>query len=182
MTERNIKQETRSRNLIHHSQTINLICDVIYKETGCEECRKGHFCSRDGKDWCCLPYGTIADRLNTDTDHRTSRGGLWQTKTISDQILRRTKKVTPEEKEEWIEQQNKLRNQTVIWEHIPIETLVGDDAPDIEELLARTELMSNIQDIDDVETFIDELRDYLTNKVEKGLELSILLTQSKPKK
>lgn len=104
-----------------------------------------------------------------------------ETKTISDQILRRTKKVTPEEKEEWIEQQNKLRNQTVIWEHIPIETLVGDDAPDIEELLARTELMSNIQDIDDVETFIDELRDYLTNKVEKGLELSLLLTQSKPK-
>jgi hypothetical protein len=42
--------------------------------------------------------------------------------------------------------------------------------------------MSNIQDIDDVETFIDELRDYLINKVERGLELSLLLTHSKPKK
>lgn len=179
-SQRNIQKETRARGVLHHTKTIKHISEIIYKETGCEDCRRGHFCSRDGKDWGCLPYGKIAEVLNTDTDHRTQRGGLWQTKTISDQIKKRLTKVTPQEKEEWIETQNKKRNEEVIWETIPLNTF-GETDLDVDDLIERAELMSNVENIKDVDSFILELKDYLSTKVEKGLELSIILTHRTPK-
>ena len=68
-----ITKETRARNTLARSKTRNLIVQYIYEQTGCEKCRVGHFCSRDGDKWGCLSYNNIAEHLNH-IGHPTSQG------------------------------------------------------------------------------------------------------------
>jgi len=51
----------------------------------------------------------------------------------------------------------------------------------MDELMERAEVMSNLENIDDVNTFTNELREHLAKKVGLGLELSLILFHSKPK-
>ena len=176
-SQRNIHKETRARSLLHHTGTIKLICEVIYKETGCEKCRTGHFCSRDGNAWCCLPYATIADRLNTDTNHRTQRGGLWQGKTIRDQITKRAKRVSPKERDKWIAEENAKRDGETIWESLPIEKLAEVTDPD--DILSKALVAANIGSLADIDLFIEDIRGKLQARNEAGLDSIVMLIPSK---
>jgi hypothetical protein len=174
-----ITKETRARNSLARSKTRNLIVEYIYDQTGCEKCKVGHFCSRDGQFWGCLSYNEIADHLNH-IGHPTSRGNKWSNKTVRDQIQRGMKKVSPAEKLEWQKEQDRIRDSGVIWETVPSE-IFGQDIVKMDELMERAELMSNLENIDDVNTFTNELREHLTQKVTLGLELSLILLHREPR-
>jgi len=174
-----ISKETRARNTLAWSKTRNLIGEYIYDQTGCNKCKVGHFCSRDGDKWGCLSYNNIAEHLNY-IGHPTSRGNEWSNKTVRDQIQRGMKKVTSAEKLEWQKEQDRIRDSEVIWDTVPIKTL-PEVFEDIDELMERAEMMSNLENIEDVNAFTNELREHLTKKVELGLELSLILLHSKPR-
>ena len=173
-----ISKETRARNTLAWSKTRNLIGEYIYDQTGCNKCKVGHFCSRDGDKWGCVPYGNIASHFNH-IGHLTSRGNKWSNKTVRDQIQRGMKKVTSAEKLEWQKEQDRIRDSEVIWETVPITT--SEVFEDIDELMERAELMENLENIEDVNAFTKELREHLTKKVELGLELSLILFHRKPR-
>lgn len=173
-----ISKETRARNTLAWSKTRNLIGEYIYDQTGCNKCKVGHFCSRNGDKWGCVPYGNIASHLNH-IDHPTSRGNKWSNKTVRDQIQRGMKKVTSAEKLEWQKEQDRIRDSEVIWETVPITTL--EVFEDIDELMERAEFVANLENIEDVNAFTKELRERLTKKVELGLELSLILVHIKPR-
>jgi hypothetical protein len=90
------------------------------------------------------------------------------------------KKVSPAEKLEWQKEQDRIRDSGVIWETVPSE-IFGQDIVKMDELMERAELMSNLENIEDVNAFTDELREHMTQKVGLGLELSLLLIHSEPK-
>lgn len=173
-----ITKETRARNSLARSKTRNLIVEYIYDQTGCENCKRRKFCSRDGDKWGCLTYGNIASHLNH-IGHPTSRGNKWSNKTVRDQIQRGMKKVTSAEKLEWQKEQDRIRDSEVIWETVPITTL--EVFEDIDELMERAEFVANLENIEDVNAFTKELREHLTKKVELGLELSLILLHRKPR-
>ena len=173
-----ITKETRARNTLAWSKTRNLIAEYIHDQTGCNKCKVGHFCSRDGDKWGCVPYGNIASHLNH-ISHPTSRGNKWSNKTVRDQIQRGMKKVTSAEKLEWQKEQDRIRDSEVIWETVPITTL--EVFEDIDELMERAEFVANLENIEDVNAFTKELREHLTKKVELGLELSLILLHRKPR-
>ena len=52
---------------------------------------------------------------------------------------------------------------------------------DLDELVERAEMMSNLGNIDDVNTFTNNLRERLAKKVGLGLELTLILFHRKPK-
>jgi hypothetical protein len=174
-----ITKETRARNLVVRDRTRKVICEYIYEQTACEKCKVGHFCSRDGDKWGCVPYGNIASHLNH-IDHPTSRGNKWSNKTVRDQIQRGMKKVTSAEKLEWQKEQDRIRDSEVIWETVPITTL-PEVFEDIDELMERAELGTNLENIEDVNAFTNELQEHLTKKVELGLGLSLILFHRKPR-
>lgn len=171
-----ITKETRTRNTLAWSKTRNLIVGYIYDQTGCKKCKVGHFCSRDGDKWGCVPYGNIASHLNH-ISHPTSRGNKWSNKTVRDQIQRGMRKVSAREKLEWQKEQDKIRDSEVIWDTVPTKTFT-QELVDKEELLDRAELMRNLTNIEDVNAFTNELREHLTKKVGLGLELSLILLHS----
>jgi len=174
-----ITKETRARNTLAWSKTRNLIAEYIHDQTGCNKCKVGHFCSRDGDKWGCVPYGNIASHFNH-IGHPTSRGNKWSNKTVRDQIQRGMKKVSPAEKLEWQKEQDRIRDSEVIWDTVPSE-IFTQGLVKMDELMERAEVMSNLENIDDVNTFTNELREHLAKKVGLGLELSLILFHSKPK-
>ena len=178
MIEHQITQETRARNTLYWSRTMNLIKNYIYEQTECENCKSGNFCSRDGDKWGCLTYGNIASHLNH-IGHPTSRGNKWSGKTIRDQVTWGMKKVSPEKKIVWQKEQDRIRDNQVIWGTIP--KTIFEDNTNVQELMQRVELMSNIENIEDVQSFTDELREHLTKKVGLGLELTLFLIHSEPR-
>ena len=173
-----ITKETRARNTLAWSKTRNLIAEYIHDQTGCNKCKVGHFCSRDGDKWGCVSYGNIASHFNH-IGHPTSRGNKWSNKTVRDQIQRGMKKVTSAEKLEWQKEQDRIRDSEVIWETVPITTL--EVFEDIDELMERAEFVANLENIEDVNAFTNELREHLTKKVELGLELSLILLHREPR-
>jgi hypothetical protein len=178
-----ITKETRARNLVVRDRTRKVICEYIYEQTACEKCKVGHFCSRDGDKWGCVPYGNIASHLNH-IDHPTSLGNKWSNKTVRDQIQRGMKKVTSAEKLQWQKEQDRIRDSEVIWETVPLdifEHIFGQELVDIDELMERAELGTNLENIEDVNAFTNELREHLTKKVELGLGLSLILFHRKPR-
>jgi hypothetical protein len=174
-----ITKETRARNLVVRDRTRKVICEYIYEQTACEKCKVGHFCSRDGDKWGCVPYGNIASHLNH-IDHPTSLGNKWSNKTVRDQIQRGMKKVTSAEKLQWQKEQDRIRDSEVMWETVPLD-IFEQDIVTIDELMERAEMMSNLENIEDVNAFTNELREHLTKKVELGLGLSLILFHRKPR-
>ena len=174
-----ITKETRARNTLAWSKTRNLIAEYIHDQTGCNKCKVGHFCSRDGDKWGCIPYGNIASHLNH-IGHLTSRGNKWSNKTVRDQIKRGMRKVSAKEKLEWQKEQNRIRDSEVIWDTVPSE-IFTQGLVEMDELMERAEVMSNLENIDDVNKFTNELREHLTKKVELGLELSLILLHREPR-
>lgn len=172
-------KETRARNTLARSKTRNLIVKYIYEQTGCEKCKVGHFCSRDGDKWGCLSYNNIAEHLNH-IGHPTSQGNNWVIKTVRDQVTWGKRKVSAKEKLEWQKEQNRIRDSEVIWDTVPSD-IFTQELVDVEELLENAELMSNLENIDDVNTFTNELREHLTHKVRLGLELSLILFHREPR-
>ena len=172
-----ITKETRARNLVVRDRTRKVICEYIYEQTACEKCKVGQFCSRDGQYWGCISYTNISEHLNH-IGHPTSRGNGWSKKTVADQIKRGMRKVSAKEKLEWQKEQNRIRDSEVIWDTVPSD-IFTQELVDVEELLENAELMSNLENIDDVNTFTNALREHLTKKVGLGLELSLVLFHSK---
>ena len=172
-----ITKETTARNTLARSKTRNLIVQYIYEQTGCEKCKVGHFCSRDGDKWGCLSYNNIAEHLNY-IGHPTSQGNNWVIKTVRDQVTWGMRKVSAKEKLEWQKEQNRIRDSEVIWDTVPTKTFT-QEVVGIDELMERAELMSNLENIVDVNTFTNALREHLTKKVGLGLELSLVLFHSK---
>jgi len=89
-------------------------------------------------------------------------------------------KVSPAEKLEWQKEQDRIRDSEVIWDTVPSE-IFTQGLVEMDELMERAEVMSNLENIDDVNTFTNELREHLAKKVGLGLELSLILFHSKPK-
>jgi len=174
-----ITKETTARNTLARSKTRNLIVQYIYEQTGCEKCKVGHFCSRDGDKWGCLSYNNIAEHLNY-IGHPTSQGNNWVIKTVRDQVTWGMRKVSAKEKLEWQKEQNRIRDSEVIWDTVPSD-IFTQELVDVEELLENAELMSNLENIDDVNTFTNELREHLTHKVRLGLELSLIVFHREPR-
>jgi hypothetical protein len=174
-----ITKETRARNTLAWSKTRNLIAEYIHDQTGCNKCKVGHFCSRDGDKWGCVPYGNIASHLNH-IGHLTSRGNKWSNKTVRDQIQRGMRKVSAKGKLEWQKEQDRIRDSEVMWETVPLD-IFEQDIVTIDELMDRAEMMSNLENIEDVNAFTNELREHLTKRVELGLELTLFLIHSKPR-
>jgi len=170
-----VTTETKSRNLFHRERTRQVITQYIYQQTGCPTCRKGTFCSRDGNKWGCLPYNNIAEHLNH-IGHPTSRGNTWSIKTIRDQITWKMRKVTEQEKEKWIEQENKKRNEGVIWE---THELTQDSEAMLEELKNEvyTTLVEPKQDID---IFLNALRQEIVDNHKMGWSVSIIRIEIPP--
>ena len=178
MIEHQITKETRARNSFARFRTRKLITEYIYDQTGCKTCKLGEFCSRDGDKWGCLTYGNIASHLNH-IGHPTSRGNKWSGKTIRDQVTWGMKKVSPEKKIVWQKEQDRIRDNQVIWGTIP--KTIFENNTNVQELMQRVELMSNIENIENVQLFTDELREHLTKKVGLGLELTLFLIHSEPR-
>jgi len=89
------------------------------------------------------------------------------------------KKVSPEDKIVGQKEQDRMRDNEVIWGTIPKTTF--EDNTNVQELMQRVELMSNIENIENVQLFTDELREHLTKKVGLGLELTLFLIHSEPR-
>lgn len=174
-----ITKETRVRNLAVRDRTRKLICEYIFEQTACEKCKVGHFCSRDGQYWGCVPYNNIGEYLNL-IGHPTSRGNKWSNKTVRDQIQRGIRKVSAQEQLEWQKEQDRIRDSEVIWETVPTKTFT-QELVDIDELMERAELGTNLENIEDVNAFTNELREHLTKKVELGLGLSLILFHREPR-
>jgi hypothetical protein len=90
------------------------------------------------------------------------------------------KKVTSAEKLEWQKEQDRIRDSEVIWETVPLD-IFEQELVTIDELMERAELGTNLENIEDVNAFTNELREHLTKKVELGLELSLILVHRKPR-
>jgi len=174
-----ITKETRARNLVVRDRTRKVICEYIYEQTACEKCKVGQFCSRDGQYWGCISYTNISEHLNH-IGHPTSRGNGWSKKTVADQIKRGMRKVSAKEKLEWQKEQNRIRDSEVIWDTVPSE-IFTQEVVGIDELMKRAELGTNLENIDDVNTFTNDLREYLTHKVTLGLELTLILLHREPR-
>ena len=175
---KNIKKETRSKTVLYRSETIKRIRIFIYESTGCERCRDGEFCSRDGDKWACCSYGSIADYLNS-TGFKTSRGNKWETKTVRDQIKKGKKKVTPEQKEVFIRERNEKRNREHIWDTEVFDESDSehDDLVDVFE--DRAQYMKNVETIEDIDGFLETLRNTLKTKRAKGHTVTVVIIESK---
>ena len=175
---KNIKKETRSKTFLYGCKTIGRIGAFIYENTGCERCRDGEFCSRDGDRWACCSYGSIADYLNS-TGFKTSRGNKWETKTVRDQIKKGKKKVTPEQKEVFIREQNEKRNREHIWDTEVFDESDSehDDLVDVFE--DRAQYMKNVETIEDIDGFLETLRNTLKTKRAKGHTVTVVIIESK---
>jgi len=165
-----ITKETRERNSRFHQRTLRKICDYIYDQTDCDECRKGIFCSRDGDKWGCLSYNNIAEHLNH-IGWKTSRGNKWQIKTVRDQITKRKRKVAPHEKKRRIDELNKQRNDETFWE-------VYDQREDMMEMV--WDLMNefgviNVPVGSNVDELLQDLKGKIMNYHRRGQGVSILL-------
>ena len=169
MIEHQITQETRARNTLYWSRTMNLIKNYIYEQTECENCKSGNFCSRDGDKWGCLTYGNIASHLNH-IDHPTSRGNKWSGKTIKDQVTKGMRKVTEQEKKKWTEEEDKRRNKEVIWETHEL----TDTTEKMLETLTR-EFQTTLVDPDqDIEVFLDDLRQEIITNHKRGWSVTVI--------
>ena len=117
MEQRNLSKETRAINVVYRSKTRRQICEYIYGQTGCEKCRKGEFCSRDGNKWSCLSYNNIAQHLNH-ISWPSSRGNtrVWETKTVRDQITWGLRTLTDREKQQRSNTIDQQRDSDVVWD------------------------------------------------------------------
>ena len=88
--------------------------------------------------------------------------------------------MSAKEKLEWQKEQNRIRDSEVIWNTVPTKTFT-QEVVGIDELMKRAELISNLENIDDVNTFTNQLREHLTHKVRLGLELSLILFHREPR-
>ena len=183
---KNIKKETRAKGVFHRSKIMGFIRSFIYEQTGCEKCRRGEFCSRDGKMWGCSTYGSIVGYLNTKGDgidgaenkeYRTSRGGKWTTKTVRDQMIKGQKVVSKEDHQLWIKEQNQLREKSVVWE-IPtiIEGVSHQEMIDLME--TRSTMVTNITSVRDVDFIMEELREMLLSKRADTHNLSVSIIET----
>ena len=164
-----ITKETRARNTLYWSRTMNLIKNYIYEQTECENCKSGNFCSRDGDKWGCLTYGNIASHLNH-IDHPTSRGNKWSGKTIKDQVTKGMRKVTEQEKKKWTEEEDKRRNKEVIWETHEL----TDTTEKMLETLKR-EFQTTLVDPDqDIEVFLNDLRQEIITNHKIGWSVTVI--------
>ncbi|MDB2646784.1 hypothetical protein N9Y97_07920 [Pseudomonadales bacterium] len=164
-----ITKETRARNSLARSKTRNLIVEYIYDQTGCEKCKVGHFCSRDGDKWGCLTYGNIASHLNH-IGHPTSRGNKWSNKTVRDQVTWGMRKVTEKEKEKRIEDKNKNRNEEVVWETHELtdttEKMIGE--------LERKFQTTTVEPDQDIEVFLNDLRQEIITSHKRGWSVTVI--------
>jgi hypothetical protein len=115
--------------------------------------------------------------LNTDTNHRTQRGGLWQGKTIRDQVSKRAKKVSPKERDKWIAEENAKRDGETIWESLPIEKIAEVTDPD--DILSKALVAANIGSLADIDLLIEDIRGKLQARNEAGLDSIVMLIPSK---
>ncbi len=170
-----ITKETRARNTLARSKTRNLIVQYIYEQTGCEKCKVGHFCSRDGDKWGCLSYNNIAEHLNH-IGHPTSRGNNWVIKTVRDQVTWGKRKITEQEKEKRIEQENKKRNEEVIWETHELTNITEQMLDELKKEFHTTQVAPG----EDVDFLLDELRQTITESHERGSSVSIIRMEILP--
>jgi hypothetical protein len=166
-----IKKETRSRNVLYRSKTRRKICEYIYEQTGCEKCRKGEFCSRDGDKWGCLPYNNIAQQLNH-IGWATSRGniGKWNIKTIRDQITWGLRELTEQEKQKRVEKLNQQRNASFVWDY-------HEFTEGTEQMLVYVEDKFGSVDVpigSDVDSLLDNLKEVINGHHKQGKDVSIL--------
>ena len=164
-----ITKETRARNSLARSKTRNLIVEYIYDQTGCENCKRRKFCSRDGDKWGCLTYGNIASHLNH-IGHPTSRGNKWSNKTVRDQVTWGMRKVTEKEKEKRIEDKNKNRNEEVVWETHELtdttEKMLGE--------LERKFQTTTVEPDQDIEVFLNDLRQKIITNHKRGCSVTVI--------
>ena len=172
MKQRNIKKETRGRNLGDRSNTLGLICDYIYEQTGCVKCRKRKFCSRDGDKWSCLPYNNIAKHLNH-IKHPSSRGniGKWETKTVRDQITRRIRPLSDREKAGRKQQLNDQLDSEVVLETHERTEGTEEMMRVIEDEFGSTHIAVGA----DVDVILDSLRKEIITFHNNGKSVSVLL-------
>ena len=173
MEQRNIKKETRARNLLYRYRTLQEIKDYIYEQTGCEKCRRGEFCSRDGDKWGCLSYNNIAQHLNH-IRHPSSRGntGLWQTKTVRDQITLGKRVLTEQEKLERKKQRDRERDEQVVWEYYDAESY--GEVELLSEHLSRigVSVAKKGSNVDDV---TESVREKINWYHQRGRDVSIIV-------
>ena len=171
MEQQNITKQTRARNVLYRSKTRRVICGYIYEQTGCMKCRQGEFCSRDGNKWGCLPYNNIAQHLNH-IGWPTSRGntGVWETKTIRDQITWGLRKLTEQDEQERVEQLNQQRDATFVWDYHALTEEIQEGM-----VLLGDEFGSVVVPVgSDVDLLLDNLKKVIRDYHQQGMDVSIL--------
>ena len=168
MSERNITKETRTRSAMYKFDTLKLVNEFIYQETGCTKCRRGKYCSRDGDKWACCSYASIAEHLMS-IGRLTSRGNTrWSATTVREQIEWRKKTLSPEEKKLKRKQQDREREANVEW---VTHTLTDGSRPLFDAMLDEAETITV-----DHETDIDVLLDTIRSQIETTLSHDLRLT------
>ncbi len=166
-----ITKETRTRNTLYRFDTRRKICEYIFERTVCEKCKKGHFCSRDGDKWGCLTYNDIAQHLNH-IGWPTSRGnvGVWQTKTVRDQITWGLRKLTEQEKQQQINKLNHQRDSEVVWETHEI----TDGTQEMLEVFEDTFGTTYIPVDSDIDSFLVSLKNIISTYHNQGKDVNII--------
>lgn len=166
-----ITKETRARNTLYRFDTRRKICEYIYEQTGCLTCKGGKsFCSRDGDKWACLPYNDIAQHLNH-IGWPTSRGniGVWETKTVRDQITWGLRKLTEQEKQQRIDELNDQRDSEVVWETHEITDGTQEMLEVIEDKFGTTCIPVN----SDIDLFLVGLKKIISTYHDQGMDVNI---------
>lgn len=175
------KNRNRYQETLHRSKTMRHIAKFIYEQSGCINCSKQEFCSRDGDKWGCnTSYQMMAEHLNS-IGHLTSRGNNWSNKTVSRQFEYVSKQVTEKEKKELIRKQNEQRNAQTFWTKNIVHGVTDDDVINSFEG-ADTQIdnldLSKLSSEDDIDKMTSELNKQLKLHLHNKHLLKVIVIKS----